>query len=335
MRREGYSRRELGRIAAQTAGLSLLARPGLAATKPRKVPAKTPSREPLAEMRAYLYPFATAPFPYDGTIPTTGDPFLDVTGPDGRRGHTSPRGGVYYQDPTYSDDRVLVALPAGFDIAKPGAIVVFFHGNQAILERDVVGHEHLLDQIQNSTMNAALLAPQFAVDALDSSAGKFWQPWAFLGFMAEAARVLSVVWDDASARRVFARMPIILIAYSGGYNPAIYAATLGGVGQRPIGMVMLDALYGEEERFVDWVRDHKRAFFLSTYTAPAEASNEEVQKQLEAKHIRCETRMPQLLTPGEVAFVSTPGLDHAEYMTQAWVKDPVTWILDRVPGYER
>ncbi|WP_127903713.1 hypothetical protein [Solirhodobacter olei] len=295
----------------------------------------TPRREPLAEMRAYLYPFATAPFPYDGTIPTTGDPFLDVTTPDGRRGHTSPRGGVYYQDPTYSDDRVLVALPAGFDIAKPGAIVVFFHGNQTILERDVVGHEHLLEQVQNSTMNAALLAPQFAVDALDSSAGKFWQPWAFLGFMAEAARVLSVVWDDPASRRVFSRMPIILIAYSGGYNPAIYAATLGGVGQRPIGMVMLDALYGEEDRFVDWVRDHKRAFFLSTYTAPAEASNEEVRQRLEARHIRCETRMPELLTPGEVAFVPTPGLDHAEYMTRAWVKDPVTWILDRVPGFER
>src|SRR4051812_16164934 len=37
----------------------------------------------------------------------------------------------------YSDNRVLVHVPAGFDVHRPGVIVVFFHGHRATLERDV------------------------------------------------------------------------------------------------------------------------------------------------------------------------------------------------------
>ena len=44
---------------------------------------------------------------------------------------------IYWQDETYQDNRVLVHMPKGFDVRKPGVIVVFFHGNGATLERDV------------------------------------------------------------------------------------------------------------------------------------------------------------------------------------------------------
>lgn len=57
--------------------------------------------------RSWLVPFATAPFPYDGAIPDKGVPFLDVRAGE-RRGHTSPRGGVYWEDATYADSRVLL-----------------------------------------------------------------------------------------------------------------------------------------------------------------------------------------------------------------------------------
>lgn len=283
-----------------------------------------------------LVPFASSPFPYDGTIPDTGEPFLDVTGPDGRRGHTSPRGGIYYEDPTYSDNRVLVALPSGFDLYKQAAIIVFFHGNQATLQRDVIGRQHVLGQLQDSNLNAALIAPQLAVDALDSSAGKFWQPWAFARFMAEAARELEAVWGEGRSRAVFARLPIIMVAFSGGYDPAIYAANWGGVGRRVIGMVMLDALFGEEDRFVTWIREHHRsAFFLSTYTEASAVENDEIRTRLADKGIASTTSFPKVLAPGELAFVGTPGVDHHDYVTNAWVKDPLSWIFDRISGFPR
>ena len=63
--------------------------------------------------------------------------------------------------------------------------MVFFHGNGATLERDVLAQQLVPQQIPDSGVNAVLLAPQLAVDAADSSAGKFWQPGGFKRFMDE------------------------------------------------------------------------------------------------------------------------------------------------------
>ena len=139
-------------------------------------------------LRAYV-PFQQSPFPFEGTVPGKEEPFLDVE-KDGRRGHTSPRGGVYWQDETYSDRRVLLDIPRGFDPAKPGVLVVYFHGNKSVLERDVVRRHQIPRQVARAGLNAVLVAPQFAVDALDSTAGRFYHPGHFAKFMDEAAREL-------------------------------------------------------------------------------------------------------------------------------------------------
>lgn len=320
------SRRRLGQLAAGMAALPF----GLAEAE-----AAAPWGA-LPKMRAKLYRFATAPFPYDGDKPDGGGPFLDVTGPGGRRGHTAPRGGVYYQDETYSDNRVLVALPEGFDLGRRAAIVVFFHGNQALLKRDVIERQRVLDQLQASSLNAALIAPQFADDALDSSAGKFWQPGAFARFMAEADLALAELWGARSARMRFAGLPVILVAFSGGYNPAAYVLSVGGLGRRIVGVVLLDALFAELDRFADWIEaDHRQAFFFSAYTEAAAGENVELRRLIEAHRIRAARGLPEALVPGEVSFLETPGLDHADYVTQAWVADPLTWVFDRVQGYPR
>ena len=62
-------------------------------------------------------------------------------------------------------------------------IVVFFHGNGATLTRDVRNRQQVPRQIVESGLNAVLVAPQFAVDAADSSAGRFWEPGVFAQFM--------------------------------------------------------------------------------------------------------------------------------------------------------
>ena len=134
--------------------------------------------------------FDNAPFPYIGTVPSDGNgddlPFLDAQ-EGSRRGHTSARGGIYWENETYSDRRSLLYIPQGFDIRKPAAIVVYFHGNRALLARDVVDRQQVPRQLAESHLNAVLVAPQFARDALDSSAGGFWQPGAFARFLREAA----------------------------------------------------------------------------------------------------------------------------------------------------
>ena len=79
-------------------------------------------------------------------------------------------------------------FPENFDVRKPGVIVVFFHGNGATLERDVRDRQQVPQQIRNSGVNAVLLAPQLAVDAANSSAGKFWQPGGLKRFIDEFGR---------------------------------------------------------------------------------------------------------------------------------------------------
>ena len=126
-------------------------------------------------------------FPYFGNNPRSDAPFLNITKGE-RQGHRSYGGRVYWQDETYNDNRVLVHVPENFDARKPGVIVVFFHGNGATLERDVRDRQLVPQQISDSGVNAVLLAPQLAVDAADSSAGKFWQPGGFKRFMDEFGR---------------------------------------------------------------------------------------------------------------------------------------------------
>src|SRR5262249_59416804 len=115
----------------------------------------------------------------------TGRRFFDVTDEDGRRGHSSAHG-VLWEDATYSDKRVLLFMPRGFDARRPGLIVVFLHGNRATLERDVGGRQRVAAQIADANVNAVLVAPQLAVNASDSSAGRFWETYGFARFIGEA-----------------------------------------------------------------------------------------------------------------------------------------------------
>jgi hypothetical protein len=90
---------------------------------------------PVKESVTKLVEFGTSPFPYDGA----------------RR--------------SYSDRRVHLHIPAGFDARRPAVMVLFF-------ERDVRDRQQVPAQISASDMNAVLVAPQLAVDAADSSVGR-------------------------------------------------------------------------------------------------------------------------------------------------------------------
>ena len=303
---------------------------GEAADHGRKLP-------PLAEAKMAYIDFRYSPFPYRGIIPDKEIPFLDVV--DGiRRGHTSPRNQtVYWEDQTYSDRHALIYFPAGFDIAKPAVILVFFHGNGATLSRDVVARQQVPQQLAQSGLNAVLIAPQFALDAIDSSAGNFWTPGVFSHFLEEAAGKMAKVYGADDTRAVFARLPVVILAYSGGYNPAAYAVDVGGADWRIRGVLLLDALYAEEDKFAHWLaRYRKSVFFFSAYTKSAADSNATLEQMLSYQRIKFTTAEPSRLQAGSICFLATdPELVHDDLVTHAWVDDPVRWLLERVSGYRR
>jgi hypothetical protein len=44
-----------------------------------------------------------------------------------------------------------------------------------------------------------------------------------------------------------------MVAFSGGYKPAIWSLHRGATSHRICGVVLLDALYGEEDKLAAWL----------------------------------------------------------------------------------
>jgi hypothetical protein len=293
------------------------------------------AQAPLTAAKTQLVPFDTTPFPYSGPVPDKGITFLDVVNGE-RRGHTSLRGGVYWEDLTYSDKRVLLFIPRGFDIRRPALIVMFFHGNLATLTRDVRGRQQIPRQVEQSGLNAVLVAPQFAVDALDSSSGRFWEPGVFAKFLDESARKLTQLHGDAQARSVFERAHVVIAGYSGGYNPAAYALAVGGANARVHGVILFDGLFAEIDKFADWLAKRPSAFFFTAYGTAARTEHAELQRMLTDRGVSFGTTLPARLTPGSVTLLAVgDDVRHNDFMTRAWVADPLKAALARIPDFAR
>ncbi len=304
------------------------------AVKPEPAPYKVASLEPQVPYSrpprddlTALVSMKSSAFPYFGNNPASDAPFLNISKGE-RRGHRSYSGRVYWQDETYSDNRVLMHVPEHFDVRKPGVIVVFFHGNGATLERDVRDRQLVPQQISQSGANAVLLAPQMAVDAADSSAGKFWQPGGLKRFLAESAEHLARLSGDPDSARAFANMPVVIVGYSGGFLPTAWSLEVGGVSDRVRGVVLLDAVYGELDKFASWIESHRSGFFVSSYTHYTARRDRELMSMLRQKGISVSEDMDAPLRPGSVVFVeTTDGITHRNYVNRAWTQNPLKDVL--------
>ncbi|MSP75054.1 MAG: alpha/beta hydrolase [Rhodospirillaceae bacterium] len=310
-------------------------------TTPRKRQAAKPAAKkppppppPPREAKTQLVAFDASPFPYRGFIPDTTRPFLDARD-DKRRGHTTSRGDVYWEDTVYSDRRSLLYLPPAFDPARPVLIVLYLHGQGATLERDVMVRQAVPRQVAAAGQNIALVAPQLAVDAADSSAGNFWRGGHFAKYLDEAAERLMRLEGNRQSGRAFNLAPVVIVAYSGGYLSAAYALERGGANHRVKGVILMDALYGDEDKFAAWFAARRRqAFLLSAYTDSTKEENATLQGLLTKRRIPFTRNIPRTLTPGTAAFVATGGLDmHGDFVTRAWQPDPLEKALTMIPGY--
>ena len=290
---------------------------------------------PLAAAKTALVPFENSPFPYRGEVPEKNRPFIDTV-LDERRGHASPRGGVYWEDLTYSDRRTLLYIPKGFDPRRPAVIVVFFHGNEAKLVRDVRNRQQVPRQIAQSGLNAVLVAPQFAVDALDSSAGRFWERGVFAKYLTESSERLAKLYGNERVSAVFERAPVVVVAYSGGYHPLAFILKSGSVDQRMRGVILLDAPFGDQDKFADWLARRPQAFFLSVFGKAARDDNAELQKLLTDRGLGFQTEIPASLAPNSVTFIDAPDdIKHVDFVTDGWGLDPLKTLLRRINGFSR
>jgi hypothetical protein len=304
---------------------------------PRPRPQRPIPRPRLSSFpgKTQVMEFESAPFPYDGNNPVTGKPFFNVFY-DGRFGRRGLRGQVYWENETYTDPRVLLHIPKGFDIRKPAVMVVFFHGHGAKIDRDVRDRQQVASQITRSDSNAVVVAPQFAVNAADSAPGAFWEPGFFDEFLSEAGEQLALMLGQPRTARTFFKMPLIFVSYSGGFVPTAWAMRLGNLKDRLRGVVLMDSLYGELEQFESWVLKNRRGFFVSGYLGSTRARNLELQHELADKGIAISKSLDGDIKPGSVVFIAGhPEDSHRDYVTQSWSVDPIADILNRLPEFKQ
>ena len=238
---------------------------------------------------------------------------------------------MYWEDKTYGDSRVLLHVPRGFDLRRPALMVVFLHGHGAMLQRDVIDRQRVPEQVSEAGVNAVLVAPQLASNAADSSAGKLWEPGGFKRFLDEASVELANAHGDPRSKAYFDKMPIVIVAYSGGYMTAASCIRHGGAGSRVRGIVLLDALYGDMDTFANWISTREKAFFLSAYANSTRARNTELASMLKGHDVVVSTKLKGPLRGGTVTFISTaPETEHRNFVTQAWAHHPIKDMLQRL-----
>jgi hypothetical protein len=280
-----------------------------------------------------LVDFETAPFPYRGIVPGSDRQFLNVDA-EGHPGHSNFRGHVFWESQTFSDDRVLLHIPPGFDPTLPAVMVVFFHGHGASLARDVRDRQQVPAQITAAGVNAVLVAPQFAVEAADSSAGKFWEPNGFKRFLDEAAIKLARLYGDQNRTAAFAKMPIVIVAYSGGFGPTLSVLERGGVRQRIRGVVLLDALYAGIDKFADWIAGNRSSFFVSAFTPHTAQHNSDLARMLSERSVSYGSELRSSHLQGMVTFLPAGDVSHRDFVNRAWAEYPIKDILARMDNVD-
>jgi hypothetical protein len=288
--------------------------------------------------RTKLVEFASAPFPHDGAASETRRMSYaaeDAHASADARPRGSARGRLFRQKNAYSDPRVLLHIPKSFDPNRPAVMVVFFHGHRATLTRDVLNRQQVAAQISGSGVNAVLVAPQFAVAAADSSPGKLGEPGGFKRFLDEASRQLARLHGNAASTRAFANMPVVLVAYSGGFLAAAQSLHHGGAKERVRGVVLLDALYGELDKFAGWITANRSAVFVSSYIGGGamKRRHADLMQMLRDRDIAFATAMPRRGQRDNVFFLATGSeIKHADFVTQAWAANPISDVLQKHAG---
>jgi len=100
-------------------------------------------------------------------------------------------------------------------------------------------------------------------------------------------------------------------------------------------VVLLDALYDEEDKFAAWFAGARpRAFLASLYTESTAANQTKLRDLLAKRRIASTSSLPASYARGTAAFVAAGSIErHARFVLEGPPRDPVKAILAATPGY--
>jgi hypothetical protein len=169
-------------------------------------------------------------------------------------------GKLYTAKEHYNDSTVLIIVPKNLDAKKSVDLVFWFHGWGNHVDSAAVRYE-LTKQFIESKRNAVLILAETAHDAPDSYGGKLENTGVFKALVNDVLQGLKakqLIGTKCAAGH------ILLGGHSGAYR--VMARILKN-GQLPIDEVMLfDALYGETDKYMDWIKADTKHRFINLYT---------------------------------------------------------------------
>lgn len=163
-------------------------------------------------------------------------------------------------DKHYSDSSVAIFIPKNFKQARKIDIVVHFHGWYNYID-STLQQFRLIEQFVESGKNAILVVPEGPKNAPDSFGGKLEDKDGFKNFIDDVVTFL-VQQKKVKSPRIG---DIILSGHSGGYHVISYILMRGGIPGRIKEVYLLDALYGETEKYSYWL-DHYKGKMINIYT---------------------------------------------------------------------
>ena len=293
--------------------------------------APAPKRElaPLPASKTALVRFEISPFPYRGEVPEKNQPFLDVV--DGeRRGHHTARGGTYWEDQTYSDQRVLLHIPR-LRSAPTRAHDRLLHGNEATLSRDVRERQQVPRQSPNRGSTPCWWRR-------NSRSTRSTRARAASGSRAcsrnhhRGGRALTVLYGDERARGVPRRAGgdrgLQRRLQPGGVRPACRPRR-----RPPARRGAVRRSYGQFDKFADWRASGRRPSSSAASARRRARRTPRLQRMLRERGVRFQNALPANLTRGSVTFVdATDDIKHVDFMTEAWVDDPLKVVLREFPA---
>ena len=267
-------------------------------------------------------------FPYFGNNPRSEEPFLNISKGD-RKGQRSYGGRVYWQDETYNDNRVLMHVPENFDVQKAGR------------DRGVLPRQRR-DAGTRRARPATGAAADFGFRRQRRAAGAAARgrtppipaPASSGSRTASSASSTSRRTTSPASMAIRSRRRRSPTCRSSSSATAAASCRPPGASRsaaspnRVRGVFLLDAVYGELDKFASWIVKNRTGFFVSAYTRSTRRHDQELMPMLRDKGIAIPRDMDGPLRPGSVVFLETPeGVTHRNYVTRAWTEHPVKDVL--------
>jgi hypothetical protein len=201
------------------------------------------------------------------------------------KGHTYDKV-LYTAAEHYNDSTVLIIAPKNLDAKKNVDLIFWFHGWRNNVESAAVKYQ-LTRQFLASNLNAVLVLAETAKDSPDSYGGKLENTGVFKALVGDVLAGLKskdLIASECKSGH------ILLAGHSGAYR---VMARIIQNGQIPIDeTILFDALYGETEKFMAWIKANKSHRFIDIYTDHGGTDDET-------------RRMMKMLDTAKLKYIST------------------------------